>query len=115
MHFGRCKEVQRELHGPGHVVLVPLAEDVFLEKMHETLGALENGKERHQDEGYGEHTVQHTHGVREVAAHDAAAERGHEHKQTGECKQDAGDRSHPVRDTSQKRMTLNVAGHVLYS
>ena len=59
--------------------------------------------------------MQHAHGIREVAPHDAAAERRHEHKQTGKRKQDAGDRGHPVRDTSQKRMTLNVASHVFYS
>ena len=112
MHLGRGKEVQRELHGPGHVVLVPLAEDVFLKEVHETLGALENRKEGHQDERHGQHAMQHAHGVREVAAHDAAPETRDENEDTGDRKKDAADGRNTVGHAGQKGVTLNIAGHL---
>ena len=110
--LARGKEVERELHCPRKIVLVPLTEDVLFKEMHKALGGLDDRPERNQDKGNREDPVQHAHGVRKVAAHDAAAERGHEHKQTGDRKKDAADGRNTVGHAGQKGVTLNIAGHL---
>ena len=111
VNLARRKQIEREFHGPGHVVLVPLAEDVLLEEVHEAGGRLQHGEERNEDERNREDAMEHAHGLGELTAHNAAAEARNEHEHTGDREQDAGDGGNAVSHAGEQRVTLNVSGH----